>query len=417
MFINLRVRPRPIGRGYKRGNCVTFFDLRQYGLHFSAYFVSHMKRAYKYRFYPTSDQVELLAQTFGCVRFVYNSILRWRTDAYYERQEKIGYTQASARLTALKKEPEFTWLNDVSSVPLQQALRHQQAGFSNFFAGRAKYPTFKSKRHKQAATLTDAAFKYRDGKLYMAKSKTALDVHWSRPLPSAPSTITISRDTAGRYFVSCLCEFEPVSLPITAKTVGIDVGLKDLFVTDTGFKSGNPRHTAKYAARLALLQRRLSKKAKGSKNRARARLKVARLHAKIADCRLDALHKATRKLINDNQVVCVESLKVKNMIRNPSLSKAIADASWSELVRQLQYKGEWAGRSVVAIDQFFPSSKRCSCCGFTMKKMPLDVRKWHCPECGADHDRDVNAARNIKAAGLAVLVHGEPVNPKPLNAA
>ncbi|MNC37418.1 putative transposase DNA-binding domain protein [compost metagenome] len=211
--------------------------------------------------------------------------------------------------------------------------------------------------------------------------------------------------------MSCLCEFEPASLPITASTVGIDVGLKDLFVTDTGFKSGNPRHTAKYAARLALLQRRLSKKAKGSKNRAKARLKVARLHAKIADCRKDALHKATRKLINENQVVCVESLKVKNMIRNPSLSRAIADASWRELVRLLQYKGEWAGRSVVAIDPFFPSSKRCSCCGFVMKKMPLDVRKWRCPECGADHDRDVNAARNIKAAGLAVLAHGATVNP------
>ncbi|UUD58142.1 transposase (plasmid) [Escherichia coli] len=376
-----------------------------------------MKRAYKYRFYPTPDQVELLAQTFGCVRFVYNSILRWRTDAYYERQEKIGYTQASARLTALKKKPDFAWLNDVSSVPLQQALRHQQAGFSNFFAGRAKYPTFKSKRHKQAAAFTDAAFKYRDGKLYMAKSKAPLDVRWSRELPSAPSTITISKDAAGRYFVSCLCEFEPVSLPITASTVGIDVGLKDLFVTDTGFKQGNHRHTAKYAARLALLQRRLSKKVRGSKNRAKARLKVARLHAKIADCRLDALHKATRKLINENQVVCVESLKVKNMIRNPSLSKAIADASWGEFTRQLQYKGEWAGRSVVAIDQFFPSSKRCSCCGFTLKKMPLDVRKWQCPECGADHDRDINAARNIKAAGLAVLACGEPVNPKPLNAA
>lgn len=370
-----------------------------------------MKRAYKYRFYPTPDQVELLAQTFGCVRFVYNSILRWRTDAYYECQEKIGYVQASARLTALKKEPEFVWLNDVSSVPLQQALRHQQIAFANFFAGRAKYPTFKSKRHKQAAEFTVSAFKYRDGKLYMAKSKDPLDVRWSRPLPSSPSTVTISKDAAGRYFVSCLCEFEPVSLPITASTVGIDVGLKDLFVTDTGFKQSNPRHTAKYAARLALLQRRLSKKARGSKNRARARLKVARIHAKIADCRLDALHKATRELINENQVVCVESLKVKNMIRNPSLSRAIADAGWSELVRQLQYKGEWAGRSVVAIDQFFPSSKRCNCCGFTMQKMPLNVRKWHCPECGADHDRDINAARNIKAAGLAVLAHGEPVNP------
>ena len=376
-----------------------------------------MKCAFKYRFYPTAGQAELLAQTFGCVRFVYNSILRWRTDAWDERQEKIGYTQASARLTTLKKEPEFAWLNDVSSVPLQQALRHQQTAFSNFFAGRARCPKFKSKRHKQAAELTASAFKYRDGRLFMAKSKAPLDVRWSRPLPSVPSTVTISKDTAGRYFVSCLCEFEPVSLPSSPKTTGIDVGLKDLFVTDSGFKSGNPRHTAKYAARLALLQRRLSKKARGSKNRAKARLKVARLHAKIADCRLDALHKATRKLINENQVVCVESLRVKNMMRNPSLSKAISDAGWGEFVRQLQYKGEWGGRSVVAIDPFFPSSKRCSCCGFTLQKMPLNVRKWHCPECGADHDRDVNAAHNIKAAGLAVLAHGEPVNPEPHKAA
>ena len=371
-----------------------------------------MKRAYKYRFYPTPDQVELLAQTFGCVRFVYNSILRWRTDAYYERQEKIGYPQADKRLTAIKAMPEYSWLGDVSAVPLQQAIRHQQTAFANFFAGRAKYPTFKSKRHKQSATFMNTAFKYKDGTLYMAKSKTPLDVRWSRELPSAPSSITISKDAAGRYFVSCLCEFEPVSLPITAKTVGIDVGLKDLFVTDTGFKIGNPRHTAKYAKRLALLQRRLSKKQKGSKNRAKARLKVARLHAKIADCRMDNLHKLSRKLINENQVVCVESLKVKNMIRNPTLSKAIADASWGEFVRQLEYKGEWAGRSVVAIDQFFPSSKRCSGCGYTMPKMALNVRSWICPNCGVNHDRDINAAKNIKAAGLAVLAHGAPVNPK-----
>ena len=371
-----------------------------------------MKRAYKYRFYPTLAQAELMAKTFGCVRFVYNSILGWRTDAYRERQEKIGYTQADKRLTALKAMPEYAFLRDVSAVPLQQAIRHQQDAFKNFFAGRSGYPVFKSKRHKQAATFMNTAFKYRDGKLFIAKSATPLDVRWSRPLPSAPSSINITRDVAGRYFVSCLCEFEPVSLPITAKTVGIDVGLKDVFVTDSGFKSGNPRHTAKYAVRLALLQRRLSKKARGSKNRVKARLKVARLHAKIADCRLDALHKATRKLINDNQVVCVESLKVKNMIRNPSLSKTIADAGWGEFMRQLRYKGEWAGRSIVAIDQFFPSSKRCSNCGYAKKKIALNVRSWDCPECGANHDRDVNAAKNIKAAGLVVLAHGTTINPK-----
>ena len=370
-----------------------------------------MKRAYKYRFYPTPEQAELLAQTFGCVRVVYNHILRWRTDAYYERQEKIGYTQANARLTALKKEPDFAWLNSVSCVPLQQVLRHQQAAFSNFFAGRAKYPTFKSKRHKQSAEFTASAFKYRDGKLYMAKSKEPLAVHWSRPLPSAPSTITISKDAAGRYFVSCLCEFEPALLPVLNKTVGIDIGLNTLFATDTGFKTGNPRQTERFADKLAKLQRRLSKKKLGSKNRAKARQKVARLHAKIADCRMDNLHKLSRKLINENQVVCAESLKVKNMIRNPRLAKQISDAGWGEFVRQLEYKAEWGGRTLVRTDQFFPSSKRCSDCGYTMHKMPLSVRDWTCPECGNVHDRDINAARNIKAAGLAVLACGETVRP------
>lgn len=369
-----------------------------------------IKRAYKYRFYPTNEQAELLAQTFGCVRFVYNSILRWRIDAFYQRKEKIGYVGASARLTEIKKDPELAFLSDVSCVPLQQCLRHQQTAFKNFFEGRAKYPKFKSKRHRQSAEFTRSAFTYRDGKLYLAKSKTPLDIRWSRALPSEPSTVTVSMDSAGRYFVSCLCDFEPIKLPVTPSVIGIDLGLKDLFITDKGERVGNPRHTAKYAARLAKAQRRLSKKKLGSKNRAKARQKVAKIHAKISDCRQDNLHKLSRRLINENQVICVESLKVKNMLRNPRLSKAIADAGWGEFVHQLAYKAEWAGRSLVAIDQWFPSSKRCSDCGHTLTSLPLSVRKWVCPECGTHHDRDQNAAINIKAAGLAVLALGENVS-------
>ena len=368
------------------------------------------KRAYKYRFYPTPEQAELLAQTFGCVRFVYNAILRWRTDAFYQRQEKINYTKANARLTEIKKNPELAFLSEVSCVPLQQCLRHQQTAFKHFFEGRAKYPVFKSKRHRQSAEFTRSAFKYRDGQLYLAKSKTPLDIRWSRALPGEPSTVTVSKDSAGRYFVSCLCEFEPSKLPVTPNMTGIDLGLKDLFVTDKGERVGNPRHTAKYAKRLARAQRRLSKKKLGSANRAKARQKVAKLHAKISDCRQDNLHKLSRRLINENQVVCVESLKVKNMIRNPKLSNAIADAGWGEFVRQLAYKAEWAGRSLVAIDQWFPSTKRCSGCGHTLLSLPLSVRNWSCPECGAHHDRDHNAAINIKAAGLAVLALGENVS-------
>jgi putative transposase len=368
------------------------------------------RRAYKYRFYPTPEQERILAQTFGCVRFVYNSILRWRTDAFYQQQLKVGYVEANAQLSRMKKDPELAFLSEVSSVPLQQCLRHQQTAFKNFFEGRAQYPKFKSKRHRQSAEFTRSAFKYRDGKMYLAKSKTPLDIRWSRELPGEPSTVTVSKDSAGRYFVSCLCEFEPSKLPVTPSMTGIDLGLRDLFITDKGERVGNPRHTAKYAARLAKAQRRLSKKKLGSSNRAKAWQRVAKLHAKISDCRQDNLHKLSRRLINENQVICVESLKVKNMIRNPSLSKAIADAGWGEFVRQLAYKADWAGRSLVAIDQWFPSSKRCSGCGHTLSSLPLSIRQWDCPECGMSHDRDTNAATNIKAAGLAVLALGENVS-------
>jgi putative transposase len=359
--------------------------------------------AIKQRFYPTDEQAELLARTFGCVRTVYNRILRWRTDAYRNDKIKVNYSAASSRLTELKKDPELSWLNDVSCVPLQQSLRHQQAAFKNFFEGRAKYPVKKKKRHKQSAEFTKSAFKFRDGQLFIAKSKQPLNIRWSRELPSEPTTVTISKDTAGRYFVSMLCRFEPKPMPVTAKTVGIDLGLNNLFITDSGEKVDNPRHFKHYQNKLAYLQRQLAKKKKGSNNRAKVRQKVARLHAKIADSRLDNLHKLSRKLINENQVVCVESLQVKNMLRNPKLAKNIADASWGEFVRQLKYKAEWAGRTIVEIERFFPSSKRCSCCGFVHESMPLNIRNWTCPECNTHHDRDINAAKNIKTAGLAGL--------------
>lgn len=203
-----------------------------------------------------------------------------------------------------------------------------------------------------------------------------------------------------------LCEFEAKPMPITAKTVGIDLGLTDLFITSNGEKSGNPKFTKRYEQKLAYLQRELAKKKKGSNNRAKARLKVARLPAKIADCRMDATHKASRKLINENQVVCVENLAVKNMIKNPKLAKPIADANWGEFVRQLQYKAEWSGRSVAEIDRFFPSSKRCSSCGFVIESLPLSLREWDCAECKTHHDREFNAAINIKTVGLAGLACG-----------
>ena len=371
-----------------------------------------MKRAIKQRFYPTEEQAQLLAKTFGCARVVYNHILHWRSEQYRLAKIKIGYAQASEKLTKMKKLTDFVWLNEVSCVPWQQVLRHQQKAFSNFFSGRAKYPTFKKKHAKQSIELTKSAFTLKDGDIYIAKSKEPLNIRWSRKLTSSPSTITISKDAAGRYFVSMLCEFSPLHFPIVKNTIGIDLGITSLFVTDKGEKFDNPKFTRKYERQLALAQRRLSKKKLGSSNRNKARHKVARIHAKISDCRLDNLHKLSRKLVNENQVICVETLKVKNMVRNRKLSKHIADASWGELLRQLEYKSDWSGRDLVKIDPFFPSSKKCSTprCGYMNDSMALDVRDWHCPKCNTHHDRDINAAINIKAVGQAVLAFGENVN-------
>ena len=366
--------------------------------------------ALKFRFYPTDEQVQLLAQTFGCVRFIYNHILRWRTDEYYQNQHKIDYLKASAKLTQIKKLAEFAWLNDVSSVALQQAIRHQQSAFKNFFEGRTKYPTFKKKNGNQSATLTQSAFKYTDGKVYIAKSKTPLDIRWSRELPSNPSSITISKDCAGRYFVSCLCEFEPIPLLKNDKKVGIDVGIKHLLVTSDGEKIDNPKYFAKYEKKLAKAQKALSRKQKGSNNRTKARLKVARIHAKIKDCRLDNLHKLSRRIINENQVICVEKLRIKNLVKNPKLAKHISDCSWGAFVRQLEYKADWGGRTLVKIDQFYPSSKRCSNCGYTLGFLKLDTREWVCPECGVTHDRDINASINIRTAGLVGIACRENVS-------
>ena len=372
-----------------------------------------IKRAYRFRFYPTSEQEMILAKTFGCARFAYNYMLRLRTDAWMQRQERIGYHETSAALTALKKQPEYAWLNEVSSVPVQQALRHLQTAFNNFFAKRARYPQFKRKDGPQAAEYTTSAFKWDGRSLKLAKMSEPLAVRWSRQIPKAAkvTTVTVSKDSAGRYFVSLLCDDVVAKKPAVDCKIGVDLGLTHFAILSTGEKIAAPNTFRKNEAKLAKLQRRLAKKTKGSNRRRKAKLKVAKLHAKIADSRRDFLHKLSTRLINENQVIAVESLSVSNMQKNRCLSKSIADASWSEFLRQLEYKAKWYGRELVGIDKWYPSSKRCSDCGYTMPKMPLNVRQWTCPECGSIHDRDVNAARNVLAAGLAVSAHREAVSP------
>lgn len=354
----------------------------------------------------------MLAKTFGCVRFAYNYMLRQRTDAWFQRQEKVGYHQTSAMLTALKKTPEHAWLNDVSSVPVQQSLRHLQAAFGNFFTKRAKYPAFKRKDGHQAAEYTTSGFKWHGGTLSIAKAG-ALNIRFSRTIPKAAivTTVTVSKDTAGRHFVSMLCTDHVAEKPRATEKVGIDLGLTHFAILSTGEKIASPKAFAANEKKLARAQQALAKKQKGSANRKKAKLKVARLHAKIADTRKDFLHKLSTRLINENQVIAIETLAVSNMQKNRCLSKAIGDAGWAEFVRQLEYKSRWYGRDLVGIDRWYPSSKRCSDCGNTVKSMSLKMREWTCPECGTIHDRDVNAARNVLAAGLAVSALGESVSP------
>jgi len=375
-----------------------------------------VKRAYRYRFYPTSAQAQELARTFGCARKVWNLALNARTTAWYQRQERVGYVQTSALLTEWKRSEDLAFLNEVSSVPLQQALRHLQGAFAAFWDKRARYPKFKSRKKSRAsAEYTRSAFRYRDGHLWLAKMDAPLDIRWSRPLPGGaePSTVTVSRDAAGRWFVSLLCECPIGPLRPSGTTVGIDAGLTSLVTLSTGEKITNPRHERRDRARLALAQRRLSRKTKGSENRARARVKVARVHARITDRRRDYLHKLSTRLVRDNQAVVIEDLNVAGMLRNHSLARAISGAAWSDLRGMLEYKCGWYGRDLIVAGRWFPSSKTCSDCGHQIGALPLSIREWVCPACGVRHDRDINAARNIRAAGLAVLACGGGVRPQP----
>lgn len=385
-----------------------------------------VKKAYKYRFYPTQIQIDQLARTFGCARFIYNWGLKVRTDAFYQNQERLYYKDLALRLTAIKKDQSTEWLNEVSNVVLQQSLRHLDTAFSNFFAGRAKYPAFKKKTGWQSASYMQNGFTFKAGQIRLAKQDEPLNIRWSRPLPegSVPSSVSVTRSPAGRYYISLLVEEKISPLPVTTNMVGLDMGLTDIVITSNGMKSGNPKYLQQKQKKLQRYQRIMArkleaakvkagipkgtpipkgKKIEKSKNFIKATQKVARQHERVGDTRRDFQHKLTTALVNNNQVIAVEDLNVKGMVRNPKLARSISDVGWSEIARQLEYKAHWYGRQFVRIDQWFPSSKRCSGCGHILDRLPLQVRHWHCPVCGMKHDRDINAAKNILSAGCAML--------------
>ena len=303
-------------------------------------------------------------------------------------------------------DPELAWLNEMSCVPLQQALRHQHRALRAFFGKRARYPRFKSRRGRQSAHYTRSAFSMRDGVLRLAKTPGPLAFVWSWPGVDIgvldPAMVIVSREPDGRWYVTFAVDAgEPEPLPAAGRSAGIDLGVTSFAVTSHGQRIGNPRHLQRRARSLARYQRRLARCQRGSANRAKARAKVARAHRKVRDARQDFLHQITTGLVRGYDLIAIEDLAVKNMVRNRRLARAISDCGWGEFRRQLDYKCQRAGRRLIVIDRWYPSSKICSACGFVLAELPLKVRAWRCPSCRTRHDRDLNAAKNILAAGLA----------------
>lgn len=373
-----------------------------------------MQRAYRYRFYPTPEQETLLRRTVGCCRFVYNRALALRQEAWTQRQEKLSGYDLMKRLTAWKKDEETEWLREVSNVPLQQTINDLEVAYQNFFSKRSRYPSFKKKSQGGSCRFTNFGFRIKDGEVWLAKTKTPLDIRWSRPLPAnaPPKQCTVRLTPSGQWFISFLCDVQVEKLPPTDKRVGLDMGITALVTTSDGEKITGAKSSRKHRKRLANAQRHLSRKQRGSKRRERAKRKVARIHQKISDTRRDQLHKLSTRLICENQTIVIEDLAVRNMLRNHCLAGSISDSGWREFRTMLDYKCQWYGRELRVVDRWFPSSKTCHECGRVAEKMPLQVREWECATCGVVHDRDINAAINILSAGTVDYTGGGGVRPK-----
>ncbi len=343
----------------------------------------------------------MLAKSFGSCRFFFNYALNLTSQTYKETGKGLSRNEIINLLPGLKK--EYEWLKEPPSQALQQVALNLSSAFLNFFEGRGRYPRFKKKQNRQSIRLPQGC-KLEDDYIRLPKiGKVFCKI--SRQPTGKLKSVTVSQTPSGQYYASCLFDngAENPKPSIEGKVVGIDLGISDFAITSDGSKHGSPSYYRKHEQKLSKKQKELSRKQKGSNNRRKARVKVARVHEKITRCREDFLHKLSRNLVDDNQVCVVENLAVKNMVKNPKLAKSISDAGWGQFLTMLKYKCEWEGKTYVEVDRFFPSSKTCHHCLHQVDSLPLEIRHWECPSCGTQHNRDINAAKNIRDEGLRIL--------------
>jgi len=363
-------------------------------------------KSYKIRLYPNKEQKILLEKHFGCVRFVYNHFLNVRNVEYKTNKVNMSYYDTANELSVLKNKEEFIFLNEVNSQSLQWSLRFLDIAFRNFFRGQSKFPNFKKKSNNQSFKVpVNTTFKLKNNKIIIPKFKEGINFRGKLVLDNLVkfNSVNVSKTPSGKYFATLQGEFNYEPITQNDNKVGIDLGLKEFLITDTGIKIDNPKYLKKSLKKLKYKQKQLSKKIKGSNNRNKQRIIVSLIHEKITNKRMDFLHKLSQKIINENQVICLENLAIKNMIKNHKLAQSISDVSWSKLIEMLKYKSEWNDRQLVQIDRFYPSSKSCSECHYINDNLTLNDREWTCTSCGTNHDRDINAAKNILIQGINIL--------------
>lgn len=364
-----------------------------------------MLKSYKYKLKPTNEQIVLLNKHFGSVRFIYNYFLNERKKEYEINKNTINYYHNSKTLTELKKQEEYKWLNEINSQTLQYSLKSLDGAYQNFFKYKKGFPRFKLKHNKNSFTVPQS-IKLDGDKLKIPKFNEPIKVIIDRKFKGVIKSCNISKTPTNEYFVSILVETEHLIYPKTGKRIGIDLGVKDLLITSDGFKFKNNKFFKTYSKKLKKAQQHLSRKKKNSGRYNKQKLKVAKLYKKITNSRIDNLHKISTNIIKNNDIIILEDLNIKGMVKNHKLAKHISDASWGRFITILEYKAKWNDREIVKIDRFFPSSKTCNCCGYIKQDLNLEIREWTCPSCNNKLDRDVNAAKNILKEGIKILSDG-----------